>query len=457
MSVQTPRYFSLLKQWRLVVLLIAGLFVVAACFHDEDGDGGDPSPTLPSQIIRISVDTDKVAANGVSAFPALSETGRYIVYHSAADNLVADDTNMVRDVFLHDALTGKTTRVSVDSTGVQGDGESISAMVSSDGRNVVFRSTATNLVDNDNNNRREIFLHDTQTGETQRVSVDSAGAEADGASSSPSISAGSEFVVFKSDATNLVVDDNNGVSDVFLRDLQNGTTLRVSLNSTGNEANGQSQVSLSAISGDRRYIVFRSEATNLVSGDSNGINDLFIRDTVNNTTEIVSVHTDGTQSDQGSVPGSISADGRFVVFSTSSTTLVSDDTNGASDVFLRDIVNSTTTRVSVNSTGEEGDASSVSPGISGNGRYVVFASSATNLVIDDTNIMRDIFVKDLQSNEIARVSVSATGIEGDNISVNAVISNDGRYIAFQSDASNLVENDTNGVTDIFIVPNPLAE
>jgi len=455
MSGQACRFFVAFTPWRLAVLLMASIFVTG-CSDSGDGGSGDPAPPLPSEIRRISVDSSGGEANGASAFAKLSETGRYVVYQSVADNLVADDTNLVRDAFLHDVLTGKTSRVSVDSDGVQGDDESSLATLSADGRYVVFRSIATNLVDNDTNNKEEIFLHDTLTGKTQRVSVDSAGAEADGDSSSPAINATGQFVVFESQATNLVPDDTNAAADIFLRDLQNGTTSRISLDSQGAEADAQSLAAHSTISADGRYIVFRSDASNLIFDDNNNARDIFVRDTVNNTTEIVSVHTDGTQATRGSGNQSISNNGRYVVFITFDAALVADDTNGIGDIFVRDIVDGITTRVSLSSAGEEGNNVSGSASISGDGRYVAFASLASNLVTNDTNAMEDIFVKDRQTNDVVRVSVSATGVEGDNNSDRPVISTDGRYIVFHSDATNLVDNDTNGVSDTFITPNPLV-
>jgi len=453
MSGQPSRFFVAFTPWRWAVLLMASLFV-AGCSDSGDGGSDDPAPQLPSEIRRISVDSSGVEANATNVRAKLSGTGRYVVYQSAADNLVVDDTNLVRDIFLHDVLTGKTSRVSVNSTGVQGDDESIQAMLSADGRYVVFRSTATNLVDNDANESVDIFLYDTQTGETQRVSVANDGAEADGGSSIPSISADGKLVVFNSRATNLVTGDTNNITDVFLRDLQSGTISRISVDSVGTEGNAISQGA--SISGNGQFVVFESSADNLVASDVNNINDLFIRDTVNNTTAIVSVHSDGTQSSKGSALSSIRTDGRFVAFSSSGSELVNGDTNQRGDVFLRDVEAGVTSRVSVNSTGEQGDGSSSIPSINGDGRYVAFVSSATNFVDNDTNGRRDIFVKDLQANVIARVSVSAAGIEANDHSDRPVISSDGRYIVFESDASNLVDNDTNEVTDTFITPNPLA-
>jgi len=223
---------------------------------------------------RVSVNSVDAEVDGSSERPSISSDGRYIVFGSEATNLVAGDTNATNDIFLHDTQTGATTRVSVDSVGAEADGSSEEPSISSDGRYVVFNSEATNLVAGDTNAAQDIFVHDTQTGATTRVSVNSVGAEANDRSIVSHISSDGRYVVFNSEATNLVAGDTNAARDIFVHDTQTGATTRVSVNSVGAEANDRSE--RPSISSDGRYVVFSSEATNLVAGDTNGVDDIFI-------------------------------------------------------------------------------------------------------------------------------------------------------------------------------------
>ena len=183
------------------------------------------------------------------------------------------DTNGFVDVFVHDRQTGATERVSMDSAGSQGDGVSAWPSISADGRFVAFNSDATNLVPGDTNGRTDVFVHDRQTGTTERVSADSAGV---GGGSGAALSADGRFVAFASDAANLVPGDTNGYPDVFVRDRQTGTIERVSMDSFARQGNNHSFDR--AISADGRFVAFASYATNLVAGDTNRVVDVFVHD-----------------------------------------------------------------------------------------------------------------------------------------------------------------------------------
>ncbi|WP_152811004.1 TolB family protein, partial [Ostreibacterium oceani] len=372
---------------------------------------------------------------------------RYVAFSSNSTNLVAGDTNGRDDVFVHDTQTGVTTRVSVDSSGTEGDDNSTVPSISADGRYVAFSSRGTNLVAGDTNSVQDIFVHDTQTGATTRVSVDSSGVEGDSHSYNPSISADGRYVAFQSNATNLVVGDTNGAADIFVHDTQMGVTTRVSVDSSGVASDSYS--SDPSISADGRYVAFWSNATNLVAGDMNGTADVFVHDTQTGNTTRVSVDSSGVASDSYSSDPSISADGRYVVFSSDATNLVAGDTNGTRDIFVHDTQTGVTTRVSVDSSDIGGDDFSQVPSISADGRYVAFQSSATNLVAGDTNGVADVFVHDTQTGVTTRFSVDSNDLESNNGSYNPSISADGRYVAFDSFATNLVADDTNGRRDVF--------
>ncbi len=388
----------------------------------------------------------------------MSEDGRYIVFESVATNIVNNDTNGVVDVFVRDTQLNTTTRVSVNTAGEEGvscnNGPSGSQLapsggsMSSDGRYIVFHSDCDNLVANDNNNKSDIFLRDTQLNTTTRVSVSTAGVEQDGYSYNSSMSSDGRYITFYSTGTNLVAGDTNAEADIFLRDTQLNITTRVSISTGGSESDNQSTTSI--ISANGRYVVFRSNATNLVAGDTNAVEDVFVRDTQLNTTTRVSISTGGSEGDIRSFPYGISADGGYVLFYSEATNLVTGDTNAVGDVFIRDTQLNTTTRVSVSTAGVEGNGESYAYGISADGRYALLSSEATNLVTGDTNAVGDVFIRDTQLNTTTRVSVSTAGVEGNGYSGTGGISPDGQTIVFLSSATNIVVGDTNGFDDLFL-------
>jgi len=407
-----------------------------------------PAMAATATTRRVSVTSAGVEGNGDTYDPAVSADGRFVAFRSEASNIVAGDTNAATDVFVRDRKNHTTERVSVSSAGVEGNAASYHASISADGRFVAFYSLASNLIATDTNSTYDVFVHDRKTHTTGRVSVSSAGEEGDGSSASPSISADGRFVAFDSSATNLVGNDTNLATDIFVHDRKDHTTRRVSVSSTGVEGNYGS--SSSSISADGRVVAFESNASTLVGNDTNAQSDIFVRDRKSHGTRRVSVSSTGTEANAYSRIPSVSADGRFIVYVSLATNLVGNDTNGAFDVFVRDRLNHTTKRVSVSSAGEEGDGSSASPSISADGRFVAFDSEASNLVGNDTNAQPDIFVRDRKSHRTRRVSVSSTGTEANGSSGYPSVSADGRFVAFHSTATNLVGNDTNGMYDIFI-------
>ena len=292
---------------------------------------------------RISVDSDEVQGNFASYSASISADGRFVAFFSDAWNLFAGDTNNSRDVFVRDRFAGTTERVSISrSSGGLADSHSDHPEISPDGRFVAFYSEATNLVAGDTNARSDIFVRDRLASTTERVSLRSGGGQADGHSDDPVMSADGRFVAFWSDATNLVAGDTNGVRDVFVHDRETGVTERVSV--SGGEAQGNAFsggflhfASMgTSISADGRFVAFRSTASNLVAGDDNNAADMFVRDRLAGTTERVSVDSAGGQANGDSYTVSISADGRFVAFESAATNLVAGDTNGFDDIFLRD-------------------------------------------------------------------------------------------------------------------------
>ena len=410
---------------------------------------GAPTP----RTIRISVASDGTQSNGGSIYPSISDDGRYVAFTSDASNLVPGDTNGADDVFVHDLLAGTTERVSVASEGTQGNGGSWWAIISGNGRYVVFSSSASNLVIGDTNESQDVFVHDRQTGSAERVSVASDGTQGDASSGiTAAISVDGRYVAFSSDATNLVGGDTNGATDVFVRDRQAGQTTRVSIRSDGTQgaASGGGRIdSRIAMSADGRYVAFTSTGS-LASDDTNSQHDVYVHDRQTGETTRSSISTDGTQNTGWSDFPAISGDGRYVAFASSSNNLVPGDLNSRADVFVRDRQSGTTERVSVASDGTEANESSQWLAISRDGRYVAFYSRASNFVPGDTNALPDIFLRDRQTNQTERVSVSSGGNQASGIPEYSSISADGRFVAFDSDGSDLVSGDTNGRTDVFI-------
>ena len=339
---------------------------------------------------RLSVSSGGRQPNGGSHLPTLSAHARFIAFWSDASNLVRGDTNHRSDVFVHDRRTGRTRRVSARSSGGQGNGDSVEPFMSAGGRFVSFQSSASNLVHGDSNGARDVFVHDLRRGKTSRVSVSSFGRQGSSDSYDPVISPHGRRLAFTSDAPNLVRSDTNGASDVFLHDQKTGRTRRVSVGSSGGQGNGASlEAELSPRGG---IVAFTSLASNLVRRDTNGMSDLFVRNRRTRRTKRVSVSSSGAQAN-GLSRRSGPTVGRFVAFHSLASNLAGADTNGTFDVFVRDRGTGRTRRVSVGGAGQLSNGLSGAPRLSADGRFAAFGSLASNLVAGDTNASRDVFVR----------------------------------------------------------------
>jgi LPXTG-site transpeptidase (sortase) family protein len=396
------------------------------------------TPAMAAGGITTLVSVNSSGEQRSGEVPVISADGRYVAFISSDSNLVPGDTNGLVDVFVHDRQTGTTRRVSVSSSGVQGNGISNSKpSISANGRYIVFDSNATNLVAGDHN--PGVYLHDCQTGATTRIAIHSI---------HPSISADGRYVAFSSDRS-LVSGDTNDTFDVFVYDRQANVTTRVSVSSSGTEGNGQSAYPV--ISADGRYVAFVSWADNLVANDTNNATDIFVHDRQTGITTRVSVDSSGDQGNDYSGHAAISADGRYVAFDSSASNLVTGDTNGVYDIFIHDLQTARTMRISVGLAGRQANGDSFEPSLSADGRYVAFPSLASNLVTGDTNgPYFDVFVFDRQTKKTILASISSSGVQGNAVSIDASISADGQLVAFESFADNLVTGDTNSMWDVFV-------
>lgn len=341
-------------------------------------------------------------------------------------------------------------RISVNSSGVEGNGPSYSLLLNQDGRYAAFWSVASNLVPGDTNNEVDVFVHDRSTGNTERVSVSTTGEQAIYPLNVPhftgsylsSISADGRYVLFSANADNLAPPLGTLGMKVFLRDRQAGTTEMVSVSQTGLADNSDSYGG--SISADGRYVAFSSSATNIMPGITAYQPRVFVKDRQTGAIENISVSSDGVDgagNNMLSNGASISNDGRYVLFLSSAANLVPNDTNGSQDLFIRDRQLNQTTRVNVSSTGEQSASSTIpSFSMSADGRYIAFESTAKNLVTGYfLNNYTNTYVHDMQTGSTVLVNVSSTGAVngGWQHSLNS-ISPDGRYVAYMTDMVNII-------------------
>ena len=445
----------------------------------------------------VSVNRAGSAGNGSSFDPAISADGRYVLFVSFANDLVVKDTNQECDVFVRDLMTGTTTLVTVNRMGTDsGKGaptlsngaplgpllHSYWPLMGADGRRVVFLSYADDLVENDTNDAQDLFVRDLLTGETRCISVNRAGVPTGNRTSlssssffffDPQLSANGRYVAFESSNNDHVDNDTicsgtcngtNGLTDVFVRDLEQNRTVLISVNRAGT-AGGDSVSHDAAISADGRVVAFVSDSTDLVPNNfTRRRQNIYVRDMTNGVTNIVSINRAGT--DVGETNASeprISGDGRFVTFNSSSTELAPNKNDVLSqDTFVRDMEQGFTTLVSVNRNGNDNgrplNTNSLAQYFSANGRYIVFLSNANDLVANDNNGGiggggHDVFVRDLAIGTTTPLSLSLSGfISSDAGLGQGRVSMDGRTLVFDDLASDLVTNDTNNAFDIFARP-----
>ncbi|MFD7473985.1 TolB family protein [Streptomyces sp. NPDC059837] len=410
-----------------VVAALAGTALPAAAQHSSSG------PT------RASVATDGRQADGASVAPALSANGRYIAFVSSAANLVRGDTNGVADVFVHDLRTGRTQRVA--------EGPATGVALSGDGRDVVLATTAA-LTKDDDNGLDDIYLYDRRTHRTERISHGHPDSPPRSRLNySPAISANGRVVAYTTATPDAAPGDTNGRDDVIVLDRRTGRNQLVQYRTDGALGDGDS---LSAsLSADGRQVAFETADQLDPNHDWTHARNVYVRDRLKGTTEQISRPTRFVYK-ESSFGSSISANGRMFAFSSNVASLVPGDNNKATDVFAFDRKNQTTVRVSTAADGTQANGVSSAASLSGDGRRVAFVSAATNLVPGDTNGLADVFVKDLRTGAIERVSVAADGTEADRPAVGSTSLSDHR-MAFSSAATNLVRGDTNDTIDVFTV------
>nr|WP_306469528.1 S8 family serine peptidase [Oscillatoria laete-virens] len=402
------------------------------------------------EIGEVSTERVSVTSNGTQASggaPDISADGRYVTFSSISPNFVPGDTNGVTDVFVRDRLTGQVTRVSVASDGTQANSASSGSAISADGRYIAFWSVASNLVAEDNNGQGDIFVHDRQTGQTERISTQG------NSTYYADINADGRYITYISSFPEGSSDTGITSGDyLFLHDRQTGETTRITWVA---EVSGSSP----SISADGKYIAFAS-FKNPVTEQLTRNSHVYVYDIQTQQFTIASVASNGNLANMGSGEPTISGDGRYIAFASLATNLVPEDDDINSlmydyDIFVHDRLTGQTTLASVDSDEKQGNSNSNYPQLSWDGRYMAFRSYATNLVEGDTNATTgipsaDIFLRDLVLGHTTRVSVASDGTESNGHSDQAAISADGQFVAFMSGGSNLVEGDTNQTGDVFV-------
>ncbi|MEV0275308.1 hypothetical protein AB0I22_02835 [Streptomyces sp. NPDC050610] len=415
-------------------------------------------PGAPPHTERVSVAADGTQADAYSATETISADGRYVVFSSAAANLVPGDTNGAADIFVKDLRTKRVERVSVATGGAQADAASSEASVSADGRYVAFTSAAANLVPGDDNGAEDVFVRDRHTGRTERVSGGTVAGTPSPDAWSPSISADGRVVAFGSGRTDLVPGDTNGEQDVFAYDRGTHTTRRVSVATDGTQGNLSSYFPV--VSGDGRHVAFYSKAFNLEPGkparpEPGGLGiakpreyPSFVHDLRTGRTQALTVSWEGKTA--GGRVTSLSADGRYAVFGSYWPNVVKEAPLREGRVYVRDVQKGATTLESLAPDGSQADSASYGGKLADHGRLLFFHSSAANLVPGDANNTGDVFVRDRETGHVELVSLAADDSQStmwtDSVAVDAA----GRVAVFDSDDGHLVPGDTNDVSDVFV-------
>ena len=453
-SIMTGRYARepLLRVMVLVAMAALIVLVVAVPMAAA-------APTFTTH--RVSLEAGVAEADGDSVKSAVSADGRFVAYESLATDILGGglaypDTYGLWDIFRYDRLTGETAWVSRDrfigSASHWANSDSRNPSISADGRYVAFESEASDLVAGDGNGVQDIFVRDMVTDTTTRVSIDWAGGDPDGGSANPSISGDGSRVAFHSAATDLVTDDDNGQIDVFVEQMSTGATWRC-LGRGSVEPNVWS--GHPSISSDGHAVAFVSAASNLVPGDDEGFSDVFywnVGASFSSTPARVSVSQyNGAGGNGSSWNPSVSANGSFVAYDTYAGNLDPGDGDIYRDVYVWQQGYGDNGRVSVSSTGGDANAHSWSPSISGDGRYVAFESAASNLIAaGDDGGFNDIYMRDTTAQVSYRMSVDRFGGNPAGDSTAARISADGMHVAFSTLAPDLISGDTNGKADVYV-------
>lgn len=382
-------------------------------------------------------------SHSLATTAAISADERFVVFSSEATNLASGDRNDSSDIFLRDRWLNQISRISVNNQGVEGNADSIQPVIAANGRFIAFSSKATNFVAGETNTVADIFIYDMQTQQIRGINP----LDSNGDSLNPSISADGRWVVFESTASNLVVNDTNNAADIFLFDTQANQITRISVDAGGAQGNGTSIHPMIAANGG--VVVFESEASNLVSGDTNNSSDIFLYDITTRNVQRISQATH--QADKGSYYPAVTAEGKIVVFESEAMNLVANDTNSFAEIFIKDLTTGQIQRITAPN-GEPANSHAYYPSVSANGRFIAFTTAATNLVGGNPNALFDLLKYDRVTQQLERLNVNVAGEQTDfqSFKLPISLSSSGNYAVFTSNATNAVYGDDNLSLDVFV-------
>jgi uncharacterized repeat protein (TIGR01451 family) len=401
----------------------------------------------PGEITLASTSDSGVKANGQSDTVSLSADGTRVAFQSFAYNLDPADTDGTPDVLVKDLVTGEVTLASASDSGIKSDQYSFFPSLSADGTKVAFETDADlDLADTDHIS--DIYVKDLGTGDITLASASDSGVKANNHSFFSSLSADGTSVAFGTWADNLDPADTDVIADVYVKDVVTGDITLASASDGGVKANGSSGGA--SLSADGTRVAFSSVADNLDSADTDGISDVYVKDVVTGDITLASTTDGGVKANGSSGGASLSADGTRVAFISNSTNLDSADTDNIPDIYVKDVVTGDITLASATDAGVKANGASFHPSLSGYGTRVAFISTVTNLDPADTDDFEDVYVKDLVTGDLTLASASDSGVKANSPSLHPSLSADGARVAFISYAGNLDPADTDSIGDVYV-------
>ena len=416
-------------------------------------DDGARVGVTPSWLIDLRL--ADVTKSGVKADSTLnpprassSADGRYVAFNSAATNLGLGGNDGNDHVYLKDMLTGRLSLVSARPTGEVGRG--VYPSISADGRLVAFQSDDPVLAGTAST---AVYVKNVLTGALALVSRNAAGGIGDRSSFGPQISGDGRVVVFSSDSDRLGAPNPDHVSQVWKKDVLTGQLTLVSRGRSGGVGNGQTDCAAPSRNG--RFVSFYSVARNLIPGDTGGVLEVYVRDTAKRTTTLISANARGTRANRDSGEfffdcPDISADGRLVSFQSFATNLSPADRDRHEDVYVKNRVTGAIRLASVNHAGIKSDRRSSQTSLSAGGAWLLFVSNATNLSAEAGAGVTSVYLKDLTNGALRLVSVTKAGVGGNGNSQQPVLSADASTAVFLSQATNLLPEDPDTITDVYV-------
>jgi hypothetical protein len=407
------------------------------------------APRQPGTISLASTSDAGVKGDKLSSSPHLSAAGTKVAFDSRATNLDPADSDAVYDIYVKDLVTGDIVLASTSDDGKKANAASNGPSLSGDGDTVAFFSYATNLDPADTDFVIDIYVKNLVTGDISLASTSDEGDKGNGTSRDPELSHDGTMVTFWSSATNLDPADTDVDDDVYVKSLATGDLTLASTSSDGVKGNGFSAGP--ALSAQGRVVAFSSSSTNLHPNDGDSGSDVYVKDLSTGHVMLASASTEGVTGDDDSFLPSLASGGALkVAFWSYARNLVPADSDSHADIYVKDLGSGEIVLASTSSEGVKGDADSYSPVLSASGQAVAFYSFARNLHPADADVASDIYVKDLSTGEIALASTSERGIKGDRNSYVATLSRDGTVAGFSSYARNLHPGDTDGIADIYV-------